>query len=64
MSENGLVNFTIGIEIIEGFNRGMRDYQIDLMGPYLDQKRDIYLGIRTEWIFPVLKKDPNEFYYN
>ena len=64
MSENRLVNFTIGIEIIEGFNRGMRDYQIDLMGPYLDQKRDIYLGIRTEWIFPVLKKDPNEFYYN
>ena len=42
----------------------MRDYQIDLMGPYLDQKRDIYLGIRAEWIFPVLRKDPNEFYYN
>ena len=64
MSKNRLVNFTIGMEIVEGFNKGMRDYQIDLMGPYLDQKRDIYLGIRTEWIFLVLRKNPKEFYYN
>ena len=33
MSTNRLVNFNIGFELIEGFNRGMRDYQIDLMGP-------------------------------
>ncbi|MBL6871645.1 MAG: hypothetical protein ISQ95_03515 [Flavobacteriales bacterium] len=64
ISKSRLVNFTIGIEIIESFNKGMRDYQIDLMGPYLDQKRDMYLGIRAEWIFPVLRKEPNEFYYN
>jgi len=64
MSNNKLVNFTIGIEIIEGFNRGMRDYQIDLMGPYTDNKFDVYLGVRAGWFFPVLRKNPNEFYYN
>ena len=64
MSNNKLVNFTIGIEIIEGFNKGMRDYQIDLMGPYTEDKFDIYLGLRAGWFFPVLRKNPNEFYYN
>ena len=64
MSNNKLVNFTIGMEIIEGFNRGMRDYQIDLMGPYTKNKFDVYLGIRAGWFFPVLRKNPNEFYYN
>ena len=53
-----------GIEAIEGFNRGMRDYQIDLMGPYTENKFDVYLGIRAGWFFPVLRKNPNEFYYN
>jgi hypothetical protein len=42
----------------------MRDYQIDLMGPYTDNKFDVYLGLRAGWFFPVLRKDPNEFYYN
>ena len=64
MSNNRLVNFTIGFECIEGFNKGMRDYQIDLMAPYKDNKLDIYVGIRTAWIFPVLRKDPKEYYYN
>jgi len=64
MSNNKLVNFTIGIEIIEGFNRGLRDYQIDLMGPYTDNKFDVYLGLRAGWFLPVLRKNPNEFYYN
>lgn len=64
MSNNKLVNFTIGIEIIEGFNKGMRDYQIDLMGPYTDNKFDVYLGVRAGWFFPVIRKNPNEFYYN
>ena len=64
MSNNKLVNFTLGLEFIEGFNRGMRDYQIDLMGPYKDNKLDIYLGIRAAWIFPVLRNEPKEYYYN
>ena len=64
MSNNNLVNFTIGLECIQGFTRGMRDYQIDLMGPYHDQRIDIFIGIRAGWIFPVFRKAPDEYYYN
>ena len=64
MSNNKLVNYTIGIEAIEGFTQGMRDYQIDLMGPYKDKRLDIYIGIRAGWIFPVFRQTPDEFYYN
>mgnify|MGYP001365760353 FL=1 len=64
MSNNKLVNFSIGIEAIEGFTKGMRDYQIDLMGPYLESRLDIYLGIRAGWVFPVFRQTPNDFYYN
>ena len=64
MSNNRLTNFYIGIEASQGLTRGMRDYQIDLMGPYTDNKFDVYLGLRAGWFFPVLRKDPNEFYYN
>ena len=42
----------------------MRDYQIDLMGPYKDKRLDIYIGIRAGWIFPVFRQTPDEFYYN
>ena len=64
MSNNNLVNFSIGLECIQGFTRGMRDYQIDLMGPYHDQRIDIYIGLRAGWIFPVFRKAPDEYYYN
>lgn len=64
MSNNKLVNFTIGFEAIEGYTKGMRDYQIDLMGPYLDKRLDIYIGIRAGWIFPVFRDTPDDFYYN
>ena len=64
MSNNKLINFTIGIELIEGFTKGMRDYQIDLMGPYNDQRLDIYIGLRGGWIFPVFRQTPDDFYYN
>tara|TARA_B100001287_G_scaffold276840_1_gene289949 strand:+ start:3394 stop:4182 length:789 start_codon:yes stop_codon:yes gene_type:complete len=64
MSNNKLINFSIGVEVIEGFTKGMRDYQIDLMGPYLNNRLDIYIGIRAGWIFPVFRQTPNDFYYN
>jgi len=64
LSSNRLTNFNIGIEIFEGFTSGMRDYQIDLMGPYKDQRLDLLIGLRIGWVLPVYKKAPNEFYMN
>ena len=64
MSNNKLINFTIGLEAIEGFTRGMRDYQIDLMGPYLNNRLDIYIGLRIGWVFPIFRQIPDDYYYN
>lgn len=64
LSNHRLTNFSIGLEVFEGFTRGMRDYQIDLMGAYNDKRFDLLTGIRIGWIVPIYKKDPQEFYIN
>jgi len=40
----------------------MRDYQIDLMGPYLNNRLDLLNGVRVGWIIPVFRQAPKEFY--
>ena len=62
MSNNRLTNFNIGFDFYQGFTQGMRDYQIDLMGPYLDKRIDLLYGIRVGWIIPVFRQAPKEFY--
>lgn len=58
LGNNNLTNFHFGIEFIQGFTRGMRDYQIDIEGPYRDQRLDFMIGLRVGWIFPVYRKAP------
>ncbi len=62
MSNNRLTNFYIGFDFYQGFTKGMRDYQIDLMGPYLDNRVDLLHGIKAGWIIPVFRQAPKEFY--
>lgn len=62
LSNNRLANFSIGLEIYEGLTQGVRDYQIDYMGPYKDKRVDILYGLRLGWIVPVYRKAPSEFY--
>jgi len=64
MSNDHLVNFSFGFEFLQGFTKGMRDYQIDLMGPYKDNNIDFLSTIRIGWIFPIFRQSPNDFYYN
>lgn len=63
LSNSRLANFTIGIEAYQGFNRGMRDYQVDLKAPYLDHRLDLLIGIRIGWVVPVYRKAPKKEYY-
>lgn len=58
LGNNNLSNFHVGIEFIQGFTRGMRDYQIDIEGPYNSNRLDFLIGIRVGWIFPVYRKAP------
>ncbi len=64
LSNNHLTNFNIGFEFYQGFTQGMRDYQIDLMGPYRSYRFELMYGIRVGWIVPVYRRAPNEFYIN
>lgn len=60
LGNNNLSNFHFGIEFVQGFTQGMRDYQIDLEGPYRDNRLDFLIGIRVGWIFPVYRKAPSD----
>src|SRR5690606_37842508 len=59
LGNKNLTNFHAGIEFYEGFTRGMRDYQLDLEGPYKDARLDFLISIRIGWIFPVYRKAPS-----
>lgn len=60
LGNNNLTNFHVGIEFLQGFTRGMRDYQIDLEGPYTSNRLDFLIGLRVGWIFPVYRKAPSD----
>ena len=64
MSNNRLKNFYVGVDFLQGFTKGRRDYQIDLMGPAIENRVDLLWGIKFGWIVPVFRQVPNEFYLN
>ena len=64
MSNNRLKNFYVGVDFLQGFTKGRRDYQIDLMGPTIENRIDLLWGIKFGWIVPVYRQVPNEFYLN
>ena len=64
LSNNHLANFFIGYEVVQGFTRGMRDYQIDLMSSYTHNQFEILHGFKFGWVVPVYRKAPKEFYFD
>tara|TARA_B100000401_G_C52794406_1_gene715093 strand:+ start:1003 stop:1749 length:747 start_codon:yes stop_codon:yes gene_type:complete len=64
MSNNRLTNFYFGFDFLQGFTKGRRDYQIDLMGPANEKRIDLLWGIKFGWIVPVFRQAPNDFYLN
>lgn len=58
-----LVNFYAGIEIVEGFTKGRRDYQADLMAPYTDSRLDILVGFKVGWMIPFRRRQVSEYYF-
>ena len=64
LSSKRLQNFNVGIEFYQGFTRGMRDFQIDLMAPYLEKRLDLLFGVRVGWLVPVYRKSNKDFYFD
>lgn len=57
------INFTIGFEFMQGFNRNLREFNYDTRMPDLDSKLDLYYGVRFSWFLPVYDQNAQKFYY-
>ena len=62
MGESRLVNFTVGLEMSEGFTKGRRNYQYDTKLPATENRVEGYYGIKLNWVLPFYKRSTREFY--
>lgn len=62
-ARNGLINFTIGLDVLAGFTQGRRDYLYDVMRTDGTQRLDILFGIRAGWFLPIFRKKSEELIF-
>jgi hypothetical protein len=63
LSNNGLINFHIGLDIAWGITEGRRDYLFDVRKPGNDKRNDLLFGVRGGWYLPMFKRKSEEFYF-
>ena len=63
LSNNGLINFHIGLDAMLGFTQGRRDYLFDVRRPGNENRFDILFGIRGGWYIPVFKKKSEDYFF-
>jgi hypothetical protein len=63
LSNNGLINFHIGLDASFGFTQGRRDFLYDVRRPGNDKRVDILFGIRGGWYLPMFKRKSEEFFF-
>ena len=56
LSNNHLVNFYVGLEVMEGFTRNRRIYDFEKMQADTKSRMDILTGVKVAWILPLYKK--------
>jgi len=61
--KDGLLNFSIGLDIAAGFTQGRRDYQFDLMKPDNQSRLDLLMGIRGTWYITIFKRKSEEYIF-
>jgi len=61
--KRNVANFTISLEVYEGFSKGQRDYLFDTREPGNLSSFDLLLGPKIAWMIPFRKRGPQEFYY-
>lgn len=57
------VNFYAGFEFHQAWTQNRRDYNFDIMGPDLRERKDFLFGIRFGWLFPINKRSSTTHYY-
>lgn len=64
LGNNKLVNFTIGLEFIQGFTQNRRSFNFDEMRADTDKRLDLLFGLKIGWTLPFyVGKSTGEIYY-
>jgi hypothetical protein len=61
--QNRLLNFTLSVEVFEGWTKGYRDFYFDTMAPPDGRKFDFLIGPKIAWMIPLRQRSVNEFFY-
>lgn len=62
-SNNGVVNFHIGLDVGVGFTKVRRDYLFDVRRTDDKARLDVLFGIRGGWYIPMFKRKSEELYF-
>lgn len=57
------LNFSVGMEAMIAFTKGMRSFQYDLMQPYLDRQLSAWIGIKATWVLVLSDKASAQNWY-
>lgn len=63
-SDRMFLNFYVGVEFVQGWNKNIRTYNFDLGGPDDRLKRDFMISPKVGWLIPIYKRTPKEFYFD
>lgn len=63
LSNNGLINFHIGLDVAVGFTQGRRDFLYDVRRAGDEKRTDIMFGLRGGWYLPMFKRKSEEFFF-
>lgn len=58
-----MINFNLGFEFMQGFNRNVRGYNYHTRATDSDQKLDFYYGIRATWFLPIYNQNAQKYFY-
>ena len=64
MSNNGLINFVIGLEAYQGFTKSRRDLNFDTQSSDTASRLDMLVGIRAGWVLHLYQRAPVVQYFN
>lgn len=64
MSNNRLANFVIGVESMQGFTQGRRDFNFDTQTVDDQPRFDMLAGIKIGWIIHFYARTGEEYYYD
>jgi hypothetical protein len=63
LDNNNLLNFYVGLELIQGFTKGQRSFNYNTKSPDYTPRVDLMYGVRLGIILPFYSRAPDKYYY-